>query len=210
MSPRPSIANERRPQILAAACRAIAERGFGQTRLQDVAAAAGLGVGVVQHYFPSRHELLMAAFRFANERSILNWTGRPAVTGADPWRRLELLIEASTTDDPAWREMWGVWLEIFRVARHDEELRRSTAEVYQRWRGPLLEPMSEGVRLGLFHPTEPLDDVVDGLIALCDGLDLQRQLSPERMPAERMRRILLTQLTVSLGCQGRVPAAAAG
>ena len=64
----------------------------------------------------------MAAFRFANERSILNWTGRPAVAGADPWRRLELLIETSTTDDPAWREMWGVWLEIFRVApRRDDD-----------------------------------------------------------------------------------------
>jgi AcrR family transcriptional regulator len=210
MSPRPSIADERRPQILAATCHAIAERGFGRTRLQDVAAAAGLGVGVVQHYFATRDELLMAAFRFANERTILAWTAGPEVQGADPWRRLERLIEISTTEDPAWREMWSAWLEIWRVARHDEVLARSSEEVYERWRVPLLQPMEEGVRLGRFRPAAPLDDVVDGLIALCDGLDLQRQLAPERMPAGRMRRILLSQLASQLGYRLEAPAAAQG
>ena len=128
------------------------------------------------------------------------WTNRPAVAGG-PWQRLEQLIEISTTDDPAWREMWSAWLEIWRVARHDPALSASSADVYDRWRRPLLEPMQDGVRRGIFRPIAPLDDVVDGLIAQCDGLDLQRQLAPERMSGERMRRILLGQLAASLGYQ---------
>ena len=198
MSPRPSLADQRRPQILAATCHAIAERGFDRTRLADIAAAAGLGVGVVQHYFPSRDGLLAEAFRFANERTIAAWTAGSA-SAHGPWQRLERLIETATTDDPAWSEMWSAWLEIWRVARHDERLRAASAEVYERWRGPLLEPVTEGVRQGLFRPRAPVSDIVDGLIAMCDGLDLQRQLQPDRMPGGRMREIMLDQLAAMLG-----------
>src|SRR5688572_9201006 len=87
VSPRPSIAGERRPQILRAATRVIAQRGFAATRLSDVAHEAGLSVGTLQHYFGSREAVLAAAFRHMQAASLRRWyatvEGEP-----DPWRRI--------------------------------------------------------------------------------------------------------------------------
>ena len=47
MSPRPRLADERRPAILAAAAEVIRERGVEQTRVADVADRAGTSAPAV-------------------------------------------------------------------------------------------------------------------------------------------------------------------
>jgi AcrR family transcriptional regulator len=198
MSPRPSLAEYRRPQILAAACRVIVDRGYDRARMTDIAAAAGVGTSVVQHYFHTRSELLSEAFWFANERSVEHWRLVSADGAQHPWRRLEALIENSIPDTPDWVEMYELWFELFRVSSRDAALREASLEGYDRWRDPMLQPINEGVTLGLFSPTLPAEDVADGVIGLCDGLMLQRLMSTDRMSIDRMRRILLAYLAQSL------------
>ena len=83
---RPSVAPARRPVILAAATRAIAERGFDGVRYVDVAEEAGVAVGTVQHYFPSRDALLGAAFLEVNSTAVAREPGpwRPSVAARSP------------------------------------------------------------------------------------------------------------------------------
>lgn len=55
---------EARPaEILAAALGCFAERGFAATRMEDVAARAGVTKGTVYLYFPSKEELFKALVR---------------------------------------------------------------------------------------------------------------------------------------------------
>ena len=55
---------EARPgEILEAALDCFAERGFAATRLEDVAARAGVTKGTVYLYFPSKEELFKAVVR---------------------------------------------------------------------------------------------------------------------------------------------------
>jgi AcrR family transcriptional regulator len=62
MSPRTEeqnaqIKDERREQILKAALKVFAHRGFAATKVGDIAAAAGLSHGLVYHYFASKEEI---------------------------------------------------------------------------------------------------------------------------------------------------------
>jgi AcrR family transcriptional regulator len=53
----------RRDEILAAAVRVFAGRGFHTCRVSDVAREAGVSHGLVYHYFASKDELLETIFR---------------------------------------------------------------------------------------------------------------------------------------------------
>jgi AcrR family transcriptional regulator len=54
---------DRPPEILAAALALFAEKGFAATRMEDVAARAGISKGTVFLYFPSKEELFRAVVR---------------------------------------------------------------------------------------------------------------------------------------------------
>lgn len=56
---------DRRDELLRAAERVIAQRGFSAVTLRDVAAEAGVAHGLLRHYFRTRGELLAAAFELA-------------------------------------------------------------------------------------------------------------------------------------------------
>ena len=53
-------AEERRREILDAAVELFASRGFNETTVQDIAAAAGVATGTVYLYFPSKDHVLLA------------------------------------------------------------------------------------------------------------------------------------------------------
>ena len=52
-------AEERRKDILAAALELFATKGFDETTVQDIASAAGVAIGTVYLYFPSKERVLL-------------------------------------------------------------------------------------------------------------------------------------------------------
>src|ERR1700757_4733588 len=64
--PTPTRRKDARPgEIVAAALASFAERGFAATRLEDVAAAAGISKGTIYLYFPTKEDLFRAVVRHA-------------------------------------------------------------------------------------------------------------------------------------------------
>src|SRR6266478_8636476 len=59
---------ERENRILAAARRLFDRRGYLNTSMEDVARRAGLAVGTLYNYFPSKDRLLIALSRIDTER----------------------------------------------------------------------------------------------------------------------------------------------
>ncbi len=56
-----SLPERRREEILAAATVIFARRGFGNTDVQQIADATGVGKGTIYRYFPSKRGLFLAA-----------------------------------------------------------------------------------------------------------------------------------------------------
>ncbi len=183
--PRPSIADERRPQILAAATRAIAEYGFDGVRLSDVAGEAGVAIGTIQHYFDSRDDLLVAAFQEDNRRSV----ERARLTGAgrtEPWERIVVLADWVTS-----LPRWELWLEYWAVAARRADLRQVIAAAYEEWRAPVVEAVRDGVAAGDFRPGVDPEMVGATFVALADGLGIQRTLGTNWVEPDQAGEVLL-------------------
>jgi AcrR family transcriptional regulator len=60
----------RRQQIIDAAYRCFARKGFHQASMRDIFTEAGLSPGAVYHYFASKDDIIEASFIFDHQRSL--------------------------------------------------------------------------------------------------------------------------------------------
>jgi AcrR family transcriptional regulator len=202
VSPRASLAAERKPQILAATVRVIAERGFDGVRLVDVAREAGVSVGTIQHYFHTRDRLLMEAFGYASEQAVERWF-RSVATEPYGWSQLLALVDVIMLPPRRFRERWSQWLEFYAAAAREPELRAGMQGIYGRWCALVKRAVDAGVASGAFHPVAPVEDIVDRVNALLDGLAIQVLLEVPGMTVERARTLLVEELASDLGLTPR-------
>jgi AcrR family transcriptional regulator len=178
---------EREALVVAAAGAAIAERGLANVRMADVAERAGMTVGHVSYYFPSKIELLMRAIR-ANEDQ--HWTEvELALTRIrDPWRRLDKLLDVAASAgvrDPGWVLWFQLWLE----SALDADVARDHHELDARWRSILTDVIRYGVAREVFVSTDPAADSML-LSSLVDGLSIQVTLASPDVSRTRMMKLL--------------------
>jgi TetR/AcrR family transcriptional regulator, fatty acid metabolism regulator protein len=120
------VQEERRRQILDAAVRAFAKKGYHASRVSDIAEEAGVAYGLVYHYFESKDAVLEAVFR---EMWGLMVGAINAVeeTEEDP---REQLRKACAIVLRTWRDYPDVVRVLVReVARSGEQLQREVEEI---------------------------------------------------------------------------------
>jgi AcrR family transcriptional regulator len=59
-----------REHIVRAAAEALLENGYAGTSVRAIASRAGVAIGNLQYYFPTKSELLLEAWRFLTDRSV--------------------------------------------------------------------------------------------------------------------------------------------
>src|SRR5690606_23937623 len=119
MAPKRVDRQARRDEILSAAVLLFAERGYAATRIEDVAAAAGIAKGSVYLYYESREALLTAVFERWAERS--RAVVEAALSGERPaMQRLEELLRsviALLAGEPG---LTRVMLDLWAAGRRSE------------------------------------------------------------------------------------------
>lgn len=178
----------KRADVLAAACSVVAERGADATRFADVTAATGVGVSTLQYYFGSREEMLIAVFRFAAQ-SDFDAVGERLAGVADPWQRL-LAIASHLTGAVGSDTGWRLWVESWRWALRDPELRAEVLGDYTRWHVLLAEIIAAGVTQGRFGAGATPMDVARQALALIDGLALPVALGDPQVTAAEASGLL--------------------
>ncbi|MEA2508771.1 MAG: hypothetical protein QOG21_853 [Actinomycetota bacterium] len=200
MSPRPNVEEERRRQILEAACEAIAERGFAAVRISDVAAKAATSTGTVHYYFENRRDVLRQALRFAFEQSLNRQLGELARLRS-PRRRLERLIELNLPNAEEVTQEWIVWMEFWLEAVHHPEMRPMNEQLYGRWRKVVGDIIADGQAAGDFREDVDADSLANRFVALMDGLAIQALLHSPQMTVAKMRRVLGDFVTSDLSAR---------
>ncbi|WP_433292493.1 TetR/AcrR family transcriptional regulator [Actinoplanes sp. CA-030573] len=163
-------AARKRADVLAAACSVVAERGADATRFTDVTAATGVGVSTLQYYFGSREDMLIAVFRYAAQADF-DAVGARLAQLADPWERL-LAIATHLTGAVGSDTGWRLWVESWRWALRDAELRAEVLGDYTRWHVLIASIVEAGVTDGRFGTDAEPMDVARQALALIDGLAL--------------------------------------
>jgi AcrR family transcriptional regulator len=181
----------RRQQILDAARICFLRNGFHQTSMQDVIAEAGLSVGAVYRYFPSKAEIVEA---IAEQYADQIWAELAAL--ADEERPLlELMTAAIDVIDGAagpegpLRMAIQVWSEALR----DKRIAATAAKVYTRFRENFVRVARRAVARGdLPAGTDPRATGA-ALFSLVIGYGLQKVLTgnPDRRTYAKGLRALL-------------------
>jgi len=187
MATRRTKGKEREALVVRAAGQAIAERGLANVRMSDVAERAGMTVGHVSYYFPSKIELLMLAIR-ANEDEHWSAVEVSLARIRDPWRRLDKLLDVAASvgaRDPGWVLWFQLWLE----SALDADVARDHHELDTRWRTILADVIRYGVERGAFASDDPVQDALL-LSSLVDGLSIQVTLGAPDVSRTRMMRLL--------------------
>ena len=100
------VQEERRRQILQAAVRAFARKGYHACRVSDIAKEAGVAYGLVYHYYRSKETLLEAIFK-------------------ETWgAMLETIRSVEELDEPAREQVRKVTEIVLRTWKRDPELVR--------------------------------------------------------------------------------------
>ena len=156
-----------REQLLAAAGRVFASRGYDGTKIMDIVKASGLSSGAVYGRFASKDELLLEAVLTSVEQNSIatRFNQRPVA---------EMLAEASRADEPL-DDAEAMQLEAFIAARRKPTLARAIAEARTRWRTTIAEPLIERASVdGSASPDADFDSLVYLVQTLHLGLLVQR------------------------------------
>jgi AcrR family transcriptional regulator len=187
-------AGRRKDEVLAAACRVIAERGADATRFADVAQSSGVPISTLQYYFGSREDLLVAAFQHASRAELAELReALPALD--DPWRRLALLVRTALAGyAPDSSGSGRLWIEAWRFGMRDPDMRTDVHRDYAAWRALLAEVITAGADAGRFAPSRSPAETAVVALALLDGLGVPLAVADPAVPPENAAEIALAAL----------------
>lgn len=184
--------HERSEELLLAACRTIARVGARNFSMRDVAEEAGVSKALIHYYFPSRNDLLAAAYEFADRR------GRDRVrsdvesveSGAV---RLTRVLDLYLGDEPSHREDWILWSELSSTAFFESKLRPVMEGSFNRWTTWIQSLVRDAIDEGSIDREADPDQTAVRIIALTEGLGLL--VTRELIPRETARRVLEQHLS---------------
>jgi AcrR family transcriptional regulator len=186
---------QRRVEILEATRSVVLEKGFGGTRIKDVADALGVSTGLVHYHFESKDELLAETMRYAADADIRRLE-KTVAAGSDPVERLDRVLREYL---PGPRDQsWTLWIDAWGEALRNATLMEISEELDAAWVALLERVIRDGVTARRFRTHDPAG-VAWRLAALMDGLGLQVVLHKGTMSRARMLEHTRTAAAAELG-----------
>lgn len=142
--------DQRRAEIARACWRVIVRHGIAGVTTRELAREAGIGTGVMFHYFPDKEAIIYAAFEELVEtfRQQMRHNVAPAKTSLE---RLRLVALSNLPLQPERADEFGVWLSMWAHTYTSETLRLRQAELYQNWRDILTNLIQDAIDDGYLH-----------------------------------------------------------
>ena len=186
MTPKVGVAPIRREQIVQATIRCLAREGYAALTMKKVAREAEVSQGILHYYFESKRAILIAALDVV--MADLDRRVAALSEGArDARGRLRAVIRGCLALAEESREFWVVFVEFWGEMMHDRELSRINAALYERLRRMLGATVALGAREGAFRRVDPVEAGAV-ILALVDGLSLQRTFDPRALTLPRATR----------------------
>lgn len=173
-----SYLDARRREILVAAHRCFARRGFQATTMQDVADAVGLSVGALYRYFDGKEALIeaLAEWGRAQKRELMDDVPPPGGTEGLPELvvRLASALSAPEAAATAVRFDVRVWGEALGQPDLESFVQESLSDFQQLITGYVEDAQAEGE---IRSDVEP-ETVARVVVSLLSGLELQLAFEP--------------------------------
>jgi AcrR family transcriptional regulator len=192
-------ADQRREQMLRAALDVIAERGYAESRIADVAERAGTSPALVIYYFKTKDQLLTEAIRFSEDSWYEAGTRRTAEIATAAGKLEELVAMSCLPEaDSEPPSSWALWLDLWAQAVRHPEVASVRQKFDERWRDLICSLVVAGQEAGEFGPVDPVDFAVL-FSALLDGLAVQIALADPVVNASRAFALAMKFAAAQLG-----------
>jgi AcrR family transcriptional regulator len=190
--PRPRLDHVRKAQILAAAAEVLSERGYANTRVVDIATAAGTSPAAILYWFDGKDGLLAEALKLREAEFHDRYTVK-AEHKQSASQRMRVLVEAMLHHYD-----WKLWMELCVLALRDKNAAAERDRLDRRWRAALRAAIRDGQANGEFLSGDA-DDVMFVLAALIDGWAPLLALKAKGVTRERVERVWLVEASRLLG-----------
>lgn len=174
--PRAAQREQRRAEIVAAAARLIAMQGPDALSMRKIAAEAGCTIGLLNHWFDGKDELIEAVLEHASSAAVVRShaaTDDPSVTLED------VLLEFLPLDEERTHEL-RVWLVFWALSIGKPHLRVGHARRVAGIRNDFKSGLTERAIV-----TRDVDQFVDALMATLDGIAVNAIADPDYWNVER-------------------------
>jgi TetR/AcrR family transcriptional repressor of bet genes len=182
----------RRQALISATIECLKRYGHDGLSIRTISAQAGVSVGLINHHFPNKDELIAAAYRHFNGELVGGMLAAVARAPDSPAARMRAFLEASFSPPNLDADVLAVWVVFWGLYRHSRLIQRVHRETYEDYvqllRGMLAQLLQDvpGARARRSaRPPVDLRLAAIGLTALLDGLWLEWCLEPGTFkPAE--------------------------
>lgn len=178
----------RKAEISRAVISSITKQGLANVTIRGIAREGGFSSGTLAHYFSNKEELIDFAFDEVAQASFTRIRTRvlgiPSALG-----KVRVVIEELTPNISDDHDA-VVSVMFWAAARQDERLKAKFHQVYELLRAHLRDYIGQGMTDGEIASVEDIEDEVDFIIAVTDGLLVSFLLDPERFPVERSERLV--------------------
>ena len=176
------LPEQRRGALIAATIECLKRYGHDGLSIRTISAQAGVSVGLINHHFPNKDELVAAAYRHFN-RELVDGLRAAVEHARTPAARLRAFLVASFSPPNLDADVLAVWVVFWGLYRHSRPIQRVQRETYadyvQLVRGMLTDLLDRAAAGGGRRARRvDLRQAAIGLTAMIDGLWLEWCLEP--------------------------------
>ena len=183
--PPQSKSEEKRRRILKAVRQVLAQKGYHQTTISEVAQAAGVSRGLLHYYFKSKEEMLAQAARDNNE------LGTQAAiqaldsiqSGAELAQKMAHGLREFLQQDP---DFCHIFYEGWALTKYSDLVNQEFKEIYAEFQGGIRQALERAVARGALSPELNLDGLAPLFTNILEGFSLQVMKDPELLDDDPM------------------------
>jgi len=172
------LPEQRRQALIAATIECLKRYGHEGLSIRTISAQAGVSVGLINHHFPNKEELVAAAYRHFNSELVGVFQAAVARAADNPRARLHAFFQAQFSPPNLDPDVLAVWVVFWGMFRHSRLIQKVQRESYQGYVQLLRGMLSELLKQERPHSRSDLKLAAIGLNALLDGLWLEYCLEP--------------------------------
>lgn len=187
---RQGVSEKRREELVLAAYREIAERGFEGLRTREVAGQVGVNIATLHYYFPTKEALIRAVLDHVMRR--FRTTLAPHGSPSEQLRNHLRAARTMLIEEP---ELGAVMAELALRSVRDESIGAIMNEVYDQWHVTVRGLLRRGVKKGGLRPEIDSDAVAALIVATLTSMTLPVMVDARR--GDRALRQLETWLGIA-------------
>ena len=166
----------RKAQIIAAAARVFAQKGFSGAVIAEIAAEAGIGKGTVYEYFNSKEDLFFAVFQWLSRKIASAATVKISALGGSASQRLMALNESVVNSILNMMDMFSLVLEFWAASSSAimrQRFKAAFKQTYRDFRSIVSSVIRDGMESGEFSSNVNPESLAAALVGAWDALFLQ-------------------------------------